>query len=347
MAELRLEGIEKKLGDTSILRGIDLHALEGELVVLVGASGCGKSTLLRVISGLETPDVGSVHLGDKDVTRLPPKDRDIAMVFQSYALYPHLSVRDNLCFGLKLRRSSAKVIAERVAEVSEMLGLGELLDRLPKELSGGQRQRVAMGRAIARRPQLFLFDEPLSNLDAKLRNRVRVEIKALHHKLGTTMVYVTHDQLEAMTLADRLVVLDKGIVQQVGSPLEIYERPVNTFVAGFIGSPPMNLMEAATLPDMPDSKSGASKTVGVRPHELRLSKEPVDGPSFEARVVAVEPMGAETWVHGTFDEEGVLGEAQVSAVLSGHVDASPGDLLHWTCDEAALHFFGDDGLRIA
>ena len=232
---------------------------------------------------------------------------------------------------------------ERVAEVSEMLGLGELLDRLPKELSGGQRQRVAMGRAIARRPQLFLFDEPLSNLDAKLRNRVRVEIKALHHKLGTTMVYVTHDQLEAMTLADRLVVLDKGIVQQVGSPLEIFERPVNTFVAGFIGSPPMNLMEAASLPNMPDK----GVTVGVRPHELRLSKAPVDGPSFEARVVAVEPMGAETWVHGTFSEAGVLGETQVSAVVTGHVDAAPGDSLHWNCDESALHFFDDDGLRIA
>lgn len=343
MAELRLTGIEKKLGDTPILRGIDLHAREGELVVLVGASGCGKSTLLRVIAGLETPDVGSVHLGDKDVTTLPPKGRDIAMVFQSYALYPHLSVRDNLCFGLKLRRTSAKVMEERVSEVSEMLGLGDLLDRLPKELSGGQRQRVAMGRAIARRPKLFLFDEPLSNLDAKLRNRVRVEIKALHHKLGTTMVYVTHDQLEAMTLADRLVVLDKGIVQQEGTPLEIFERPVNTFVAGFIGSPPMNLMEAASLPKMP----AKGKTVGVRPHELRLSKTPVDGASFEARVVAVEPMGAETWVHGTFSEEDALGEAQVSAVITGHVDVAPGDSLHWTCDESALHFFDDDGLRIA
>ncbi|MFT5352958.1 MAG: ABC-type sugar transport system ATPase subunit [Polyangiales bacterium] len=346
MAELRLKGIQKKLGNTPILRGIDLHAREGELVVLVGASGCGKSTLLRVIAGLETPDEGSVHLGDKDVTNLPPKARDVAMVFQSYALYPHLSVRDNLSFGLKLRRTERKVMEERIAEVSEMLGLSELLDRLPKELSGGQRQRVAMGRAIARRPKLFLFDEPLSNLDAKLRNRVRVEIKALHHKLGTTMVYVTHDQLEAMTLADRLVVLDKGIVQQEGTPLEIFERPVNTFVAGFIGSPPMNLMEASTLPNMPSSKSGG-KTVGVRPHELRLSKSPVDGPSFEARVVAVEPMGAETWVHGSFREEGALGEAQVSAVVTGNVDAAPGDALHWTCDESALHFFGEDGLRIA
>src|SRR5688500_13211758 len=210
MASLRIRGIGKKLGGNPILRGIDLDVADGDLVVLVGPSGCGKSTLLRTIAGLETPDAGTLRIGDRDVTHAPPRERDVAMVFQSYALYPHLTVRENLAFGMKLRGTEAKVIVERIAEVAKMLGLDALLERLPRQLSGGQRQRVAMGRAIARRPALFLFDEPLSNLDAALRAEVRVEIKKLHARLGATMIYVTHDQVEAMTLADRIVVLRAG-----------------------------------------------------------------------------------------------------------------------------------------
>ena len=356
MAELRLVGIEKKLGDQPILRGIDLHAKSGELVMLVGASGCGKSTLLRVIAGLALPDEGKVELDGKDMTSAAPKDRDIAMVFQSYALYPHVSVRDNLSFGLKLRGSDKATIQQRVSEVSEMLGLTPLLDRLPRELSGGQRQRVAMGRAIARRPKLFLFDEPLSNLDAKLRNRVRVEIKALHRKLATTMVYVTHDQLEAMTLADRLVVLDKGVVQQEGTPLEIFERPKNTFVAGFIGSPPMNLLERTSFANVDAPPKCA--TIGVRPHQLSLHEEASER-SFAATVLAVEPMGAETWVHGEIETGMESGEHDALSLEGpGHVvcivrseeargaGEMVGKTLHWRAEADALHFFDETGARI-
>ncbi|MEM6954722.1 MAG: ATP-binding cassette domain-containing protein [Myxococcota bacterium] len=352
MAELHLQGIEKTLGGNRILKGIDLRARAGELVVLVGASGCGKSTLLRVIAGLETPDKGQVRLGDQDVTARDPKERDIAMVFQSYALYPHLSVRDNLSFGLRLRKTDQATIDARIAEVSEMLGLGELLGRLPRELSGGQRQRVAMGRAIARRPKLFLFDEPLSNLDAKLRNRVRVEIKSLHRSLKTTMVYVTHDQLEAMTLADRLVVLDKGVVQQQGSPLEIFERPANRFVAGFIGSPPMNLLDAHALPNTMPRPAGCA-TVGVRPHQLALHADGL-GAHFPAKVIAVEPMGAETWVHGQVEGQGAShasaesldGPGHVVCAVPGHVAPKVGETLFWCADEDDLHHFDDRGQRI-
>ena len=240
MAAVTLRGIRKTLGPNLILRGIDLALTQGEFAVLVGPSGCGKSTLLRTVAGLEEPDSGTVTLGDRDVTRSPPRDRDIAMVFQSYALYPHLTVRDNLAFGLKLRGVDPKEIAARVAEVARMLTIEALLDRFPREMSGGQRQRVALGRAVVRRPQLFLFDEPLSNLDAALRAQVRVEIKRLHASLGATMLYVTHDQVEAMTLADRLVVLRAGSVEQEGPPLEVYQRPASRFVAGFLGSPAMN-----------------------------------------------------------------------------------------------------------
>ncbi|HSQ66326.1 MAG TPA: ATP-binding cassette domain-containing protein, partial [Polyangiaceae bacterium] len=237
-------GVHKAFGATQVLRGVDLSVPEGGFAVLVGSSGCGKSTLLRSIAGLETVDAGSIHLAGRDVTRLAPRDRDIAMVFQSYALYPHLSVRDNLAFGLKLRGVARGEIEARVREVSQMLGLEALLDRLPKQLSGGQRQRVAMGRAIARRPTMFLFDEPLSNLDAALRAEVRVDIRRLHDRLHATTVYVTHDQVEAMTLADTLWVMNKGLVEQSGPPLEVYERPRTRFVATFLGSPAMNLLDA-------------------------------------------------------------------------------------------------------
>ena len=237
-------GVRKSFGQTEILKGVDLTVDEGSFAVLVGSSGCGKSTLLRLVAGLEQPDEGAIWLAGRDVTQLPPRERDVAMVFQSYALYPHLSVRENLAFGLKLRRTEPREIDARIRDASAMLGLDALLDRLPKQLSGGQRQRVAMGRAIVRRPSIFLFDEPLSNLDAALRAEVRVDIRRQHDRLGATTLYVTHDQVEAMTLADVLWVMNQGKVEQKGPPLKIYERPRSLFVARFLGSPAMNLVSA-------------------------------------------------------------------------------------------------------
>ena len=345
MASLTLRAIEKKLGGNPILRGIDLEVEDGELVVLVGPSGCGKSTLLRTIAGLEVPDSGAVHIGSRDVTRLAPRERDVAMVFQSYALYPHLDVRDNLAFGLKLRGESPKLIAERVSEVAKMLGLEPLLDRLPREMSGGQRQRVAMGRAIARRPKLFLFDEPLSNLDAALRAEVRVEIKRLHQQLGATMIYVTHDQVEAMTLADQLVVLRSGEVEQAGPPLEVYQRPASRFVASFMGSPAMNFLEAELedgmlrapglsirLDDAPAAASGKKLIAGIRPHDVVLS----DGEgAITMAVEVVEAMGFEAYAHGK------VGEARFVARIEGeHASRlQAGEALSLDVARSALHLF--------
>ena len=249
MVRVAIEGLKKSFGQTQVLKGVDIDLPDGGFAVLVGPSGCGKSTLLRLIAGLELSDAGSIHFGERDVTRLPPRERDVAMVFQSYALYPHLTVRKNLSFGLELKGTPASEIETRMKEVSAMLGLEQLLERMPKALSGGQRQRVAMGRAIVRRPALFLFDEPLSNLDAALRAQVRVDIRKQHDALGATSVYVTHDQVEAMTLADRLFVLNQGLVEQSGAPLEIYARPATRFVAAFLGRPPMNLVDVMTLAD--------------------------------------------------------------------------------------------------
>jgi sn-glycerol 3-phosphate transport system ATP-binding protein/multiple sugar transport system ATP-binding protein len=305
VAGIRLDGVKKTFGEHLILRGIDLTVADGALVVLVGPSGCGKSTLLRTIAGLETADEGSIHIGDRDVTRAPPRDRDIAMVFQSYALYPHLTVRDNLAFGLTLRKTAKATISERIREVSAMLGLGSLLDRYPRQLSGGQRQRVAMGRAIVRRPSVFLFDEPLSNLDAALRSEVRVEIKRLHRELGTTMIYVTHDQVEAMTLADELVVLNGGAIEQSGPPLEIYEAPDTKFVAGFLGSPTMNFLplerredalvgDGAKIP-LPEPIEAAHVIAGIRPHDVRFESGPA---SLTLTIEVLERMGFEAYVHG-------------------------------------------------
>ena len=311
MANLVLTGIRKRFGTTEVLHDIDLAAQDGEFLVLVGPSGCGKSTLLRIVAGLEAIDAGTVAIGGRDVTELPPRDRDIAMVFQNYALYPHMNVADNMAFGLKLRRADKAEIAARVKRAADILGLADLLKRHPRQLSGGQRQRVAMGRAIVRDPQLFLFDEPLSNLDAQLRAQMRAEIKELHQKLGTTSVYVTHDQIEAMTMADRIVVMREGWIEQVGQPLDLYDRPANLFVAGFIGSPAMNFIpgtvtradgaarilaaNGATLPvPAPESAAdGARIVLGLRPEHLALAAE---GSGLPVQVSVVEPTGAETLV---------------------------------------------------
>jgi ABC-type sugar transport system ATPase subunit len=317
MASVTVANLTKRFGNTEVLKGVTIKVPEGSFAVLVGPSGCGKSTLLRLLAGLEAADAGSIHFGDRDVTRLEPRDRDIAMVFQSYALYPHLTVRENLGFGLKLRKTDPAEIARRVDEASEMLGLGPLLDRLPRALSGGQRQRVAMGRAIVRKPSLFLFDEPLSNLDAALRSQVRVDIRKHHDSLNATSVYVTHDQVEAMTLADVLFVLNRGVVEQSGAPLEIYARPATRFVASFLGSPAMNFLSAKIASrdgrlvaegkgglEVPlDGEAfealepGRSVTLGVRPHDVEIAEE---GAALE--VTIVEALGAESYAHGTLGD---------------------------------------------
>ena len=293
MAEVRFENVAKvySRGDTPAVADFTLDVRDGEFLVLVGPSGCGKSTSLRMVAGLETPTSGRISIGGRDVTNLPPKDRDIAMVFQNYALYPHMTVAENLSFGLKLRRFPKDEIARRVKDAAETLGLTQYLNRLPKALSGGQRQRVALGRAIVREPAVFLFDEPLSNLDAKMRVEMRAEIIRLHNRLGATMIYVTHDQIEAMTMGERIVVMSAGRIQQVAPPLEVYERPANPFVAGFIGTPPMNLFPAGTM--------DPEKTVGLRPEHIAIASEGggSDCGSIPAKVDFVEPLGSETLVH--------------------------------------------------
>jgi sn-glycerol 3-phosphate transport system ATP-binding protein len=309
MAELKLSGIVKNFGAVRVLHGIDLTVQDGEMIVIVGASGCGKSTLLRIVAGLERSTGGTVLIDDRDVTALEPAARDIAMVFQNYALYPHMRVFDNMAYGLRIRGLDREDIKRRVQEAADLLGLSELLDRRPRELSGGQRQRVAMGRAIVREPKLFLFDEPLSNLDAKLRVAMRAEIKRLQRRLGVTSLFVTHDQVEAMTLGDRLVVMHEGRAAQIASPMEIFERPADTYVAGFIGSPSMNFLpatitedaKAATLSDgniiaLPPGQyaahPGQKVTLGIRPEHISLP-----GP---LRLITdlIEPLGSESVVHG-------------------------------------------------
>jgi multiple sugar transport system ATP-binding protein len=310
MAALTLRNIVKHYAGTPVIHGIDIDIHDGEFVALVGPSGCGKSTLLRMIAGLEPITSGEIRLGGRLVNDVAPRDRNIAMVFQNYALYPHMTVRENLAFSLKLQGVDKAQVARRVQEVAEVLGLSELLSRTPRQLSGGQRQRVAMGRAIVRQPDAFLFDEPLSNLDAKLRVQMRTEIKALHQRLGTTTVYVTHDQVEAMTMADRIVVLKDGVVEQAGAPLELYDRPRNAFVAGFIGSPAMNFIPGRLaldgaprvvtddglllpLPAATGGTHGARVLYGARPEHFALD---ADGNGLPADVVVVEPTGAETQV---------------------------------------------------
>lgn len=343
MAEVIFSNVQKSYGETEILKGVDLEASAGEFIVLVGPSGCGKSTLLRLVAGLEDITGGEIRIGSKVVNDVAPRDRGVAMVFQSYALYPHMSVRENLGFGLSIRKEDPKKIASAVEEVAKMLDISGLLDRLPKQLSGGQRQRVAIGRAIVRQPDVFLFDEPLSNLDAALRTQMRVELKKLHKRLKSTMIYVTHDQVEAMTLADRIVVMNAGVVQQVGSPLELFERPSNVFVAGFIGSPGMNfvklqngLPEGFEVPEIPDG----TDVVGIRPQHL----EHWDGhqTSFPMQVEVVESMGWEAHLHG-----GVGGQSAVAALEFESVARMkfPGEI-RLGCDPRHLHFFDSSGVAI-
>jgi multiple sugar transport system ATP-binding protein len=311
MASIEIRSVRKKFGNVDVLKGVDLTIASGEFVVLVGPSGCGKSTLLRLIAGLEDLSSGEISIGGRVVDDLPPKDRDIAMVFQSYALYPHMSVRDNMSYSLRLRKTPQEAITAAVSKAGSKLGLDLLQDRKPRQLSGGQRQRVAMGRAIVRRPKAFLFDEPLSNLDARLREQMRFEIRKLHRDLGATSVYVTHDQIEAMTMADRIVAMHGGIIQQVGTPLELYDDPANIFVAGFIGSPAMNFLEAnlapapggaalslgevilASVPRPAGLGDGAPVVAGVRPERISLVREG----GIEAKVDLVEPTGLGTVAH--------------------------------------------------
>ena len=332
MAALSVQGLHKRFGNTEVLKGIDLTVENGEFAVLLGPSGCGKSTLLNVIAGLEQPDGGTVEIGDRVVNAIPPKDRDIAMVFQSYALYPHMSVRDNIAYGLKLRKMPKDLIEQRISKAAEMLELTPLLDRKPKQLSGGQRQRVAMGRSIVREPQVFLMDEPLSNLDAKLRVQMRAEISAVVRSLNTTTLYVTHDQTEAMTMGDRMAVMKAGILQQLGTPSECYDTPVNVFVAQFVGSPPMNLVMGeivdgpdglavrkghalmkipdATVSARPALKSYAGKkvVVGVRSEDMEdanLARDPDPTRRLKGKVTLTEALGSEIVVHFTFPGEKV------------------------------------------
>lgn len=300
MSYLKLSGIEKQFGDTRVIKGIDLEINKGEFIVFVGPSGCGKSTLLRLIAGLEQVSEGSLQLDGRDITNLPSSKRDLAMVFQSYALYPHMTVFENMSFALKLAKVNSSEIKEKVMQAAKILNLENYLERTPKELSGGQRQRVAIGRAIVRAPKVFLFDEPLSNLDAALRGQTRIEIAKLHRDLGATTIYVTHDQVEAMTLADRVVVLRDGVIEQIGTPLELYDQPTNQFVAQFIGTPRMNVVPTSQLPGLAEHyqlKAHADGFIGLRPESLVLenNQEGV----WSAKVDLIEALGAETLIYIT------------------------------------------------
>ena len=352
MAQVQVRKVRKAFGAVEVIHGVDIAIADGEFVVLVGPSGCGKSTLLRMIAGLESISGGAITIGERIVNNLPPSERDIAMVFQNYALYPHMKVRDNMAFALRLRKMDRRAVDERVARAAEILGLSPLLDRYPRQLSGGQRQRVAMGRAIVRDPQVFLFDEPLSNLDAKLRVQMRTEIKELHQRLKTTTVYVTHDQVEAMTMADKIVVLQDGRVEQVGAPLELFDRPANVFVAGFIGSPSMNLLKGAVaggdgacievngarlaVAGSHQVAAGQPVLFGIRPEHLELAPE-----GFPARVSVVEPTGSETMVFLRF------GDSDLVALFRERHDFKPGDTIHLRPRADQVHLFhAENGQRI-
>lgn len=333
MGLLQLKSLRKSFGDVDVIKGVDLTVEDGEFVIFVGPSGCGKSTLLRIIAGLEDASSGEILIDGKEVSSVPPAKRGIAMVFQSYALYPHLTVKDNMGLGLKQIGTDKNEIVERVTQASTMLSLEKYLNRRPAELSGGQRQRVAIGRAIVREPSLFLFDEPLSNLDAALRVQTRLEIAALHRRLKATMIYVTHDQVEAMTLADKIVVLNGGRVEQIGSPMELYNNPVNTFVAGFIGSPQMNFIPETRFPTLALLEGTA--TVGIRPEHISLSR---NTGTWNGKVIHVEHLGADTIIY-VETEEG----DRVTARKFGDHDYCVDDVVALSTEESRLHYFDVNG----
>jgi len=346
MAKVEFRNLQKAYGDVLVIQGVSLDIADGEFVTLVGPSGCGKSTLLRMLAGLEPITGGTIQIGDRIVNEVAPKERDIAMVFQNYALYPHMNVRDNMSFALRLKRADKADIDKRVQRAAEILGLEPLLDRLPRQLSGGQRQRVAMGRAIVRDPQVFLFDEPLSNLDAKLRVQMRAEIKELHQRLTTTTVYVTHDQIEAMTMADKIVVMRSGVVGASRPTLELYDKPANLFVAGFIGSPAMNFLKGkieanatatfvtesgvrVPLHDAPVASDGMLAVLGIRPEHFVLDA----ARGAPAEIIVVEPTGAETQVNARFAGQ------QVTAVFRERIDSKPGSMIPLALAPHMAHLF--------
>ena len=344
MASVRLEGLRKTYPNGHVAaQGLDLEIVDGEFMVLVGPSGCGKSTALRMIAGLETPTGGRILIGDRDVTPLPPQDRDIAMVFQTYALYPHMTVRENLAFGLRMRGTEKGEIERRVGEASRALGLEPVLDRKPAQLSGGQRQRVALGRAIVRDPKVFLFDEPLSNLDAKLRVETRAELARLHRRLGATIVYVTHDQEEAMTLGSRVAVMRDGFLQQVAPPMDMYRHPANRFVAGFVGSPAMNFLPGDLIGGL---RQGAARdaVLGVRPHDMTLVS--ASAGDIDALVDVVEPRGSELLVYLRLGPRGDGPEVKVVAPPETSVEAEL--VVGVKFDRERLHWFDrDSGERLS
>ena len=358
MARVVLEKIWKKFGDIEVVKDFNLEIPDREFCILVGPSGCGKTTTLRMVAGLEEISDGNIYIGDDRVNDLPPKDRDIAMVFQSYALYPHMTVYDNMAFGLKLRGYSKKEIDQRVREAAEILSIGHLLDRRPKQLSGGQRQRVAVGRAIVRKPKVFLFDEPLSNLDAKLRVQMRAELKKLHERLQSTMIYVTHDQTEAMTMGDRICVMKDGVIQQVDGPISLYDRPNNKFVAGFIGTPPMNFVEIEVVKRDEDiflnegmfevklprqfrekvlPHAGQKLSMGIRAEDIYdkmfYTLGPKDGNNFSATVEVVEPMGSEIYLHLN------TGKNTLVAKMDAHNKAKPNQVIELILNLSKVHLF--------
>ncbi len=356
MTTVSLKNLVKRYGDLEVVHSIDLEIKDSEFIVLVGPSGCGKSTTLRMVAGLEEVSSGEIKIGDRVVNDIPPKDRNVAMVFQNYALYPHMNVFDNMSFGLRLKKTPKPEILERVTKAAKILNIEDYLRRKPSELSGGQRQRVAMGRAIVRNPEIFLFDEPLSNLDAKLRTQMRIEIKELHQRVNNTIIYVTHDQIEAMTLGDRIVVMKDGYIEQVGNPIELFQNPVNIFVAGFIGNPPMNLVEGriskgdkclqVTFPgglnvpvpekDGAQIKEGQKVMMGLRTEDIFLedgSSEIPEEWKFDATVVVTEPLGSETHMHVNVNGLKITGKCE------GRKIVQPGEKIKLSFNLKHLHIF--------
>jgi sn-glycerol 3-phosphate transport system ATP-binding protein len=355
MASVSIRGVRKAYGDVKVIHGVDCEIADGEFIVILGPSGCGKSTLLRMIAGLEEITGGEIAIGGRVVNDLEPKDRDIAMVFQNYALYPHMSVYDNMAYGLRIRGMSKAEIETRVQKAAKILELGPFLQRKPRQLSGGQRQRVAMGRAIVREPAVFLFDEPLSNLDAKLRGQMRIEIRRLHQNIRTTSIYVTHDQVEAMTLGDRLIVMNAGRAEQIGTPLEVYERPASTFVAAFIGAPAMNMLGGRSIddgfmagsgngvrfsvPGIPPAVAGREITLGIRPEHVEIAR---DRPMFNLTVDFVEALGADTLVHGHLGPD-----APLTVRLPGITRVAAGDVMPLAVSSQHVHLFdAQSGARL-